>query len=70
MDLALLEQTLADAGEPGFRAKQVWEWTARGARSYDEMTNLPAALRAQLAAQVPFSSLTAVHEAQARDGTL
>ena len=28
-----------------FRAKQVWEWTARGAGGYDEMTNLPAALR-------------------------
>ncbi|HEX8122164.1 MAG TPA: 23S rRNA (adenine(2503)-C(2))-methyltransferase RlmN [Solirubrobacteraceae bacterium] len=70
MDLALLEQTLADAGEPRFRARQVWEWTARGARGYDEMTNLPAALRARLAEAVPFSTLTPVHEAQSRDGTV
>ncbi|HEX8207864.1 MAG TPA: 23S rRNA (adenine(2503)-C(2))-methyltransferase RlmN, partial [Solirubrobacteraceae bacterium] len=70
MDLALLEQTLADAGEPRFRAKQVWEWTARGASGYEEMTNLPAALRARLAEDVPFSTLTPVHEAQSRDGTL
>ena len=70
MDLALLEQTLADAGEPRFRAKQVWEWTARGAAGYDEMTNLPAALRERLGEAVPFSTLTPVHEAQSRDGTL
>jgi 23S rRNA (adenine2503-C2)-methyltransferase len=70
VDLALLEQTLADAGQPRFRARQVWEWTARGASGYDEMTNLPAALRAQLTEAVPFSSLTAVDEAQSRDGTV
>ena len=31
VDRALLEQTLADAGEPAYRAAQVWEWVARGA---------------------------------------
>ena len=61
MDVALLEQTLADAGEPRFRAKQVWEWTARGAHGYDEMTNLPAALRGRLTEHVPFSTLTPIH---------
>jgi 23S rRNA (adenine2503-C2)-methyltransferase len=34
------------------------------------MTNLPAALRAQLAEQVPFSSLALQHEAHASDGTV
>ena len=29
MDLELLRQTLADHGEPAYRAKQVWAWTAR-----------------------------------------
>lgn len=70
MDLDLLDRTLAANGEPAFRAKQVWEWTARGAASYGEMTNLPAGLREALAAQVPFSSLTLEHEAHARDGTV
>jgi 23S rRNA (adenine2503-C2)-methyltransferase len=70
VDLALLDRTLADAGEPRFRARQVWEWTARGAGGYAEMTNLPAALRSRLAQAVPFSSLIPVHEAQSRDGTL
>jgi 23S rRNA (adenine2503-C2)-methyltransferase len=70
VDLELLEQTLAAAGEPRFRARQVWEWAARGAAGYDAMTNLPAALRARLGEAVPFSTLTPVHEAQSRDGTL
>jgi 23S rRNA (adenine2503-C2)-methyltransferase len=68
MDLALLDETLAD--QPPYRARQVWEWTARGAATYGEMTNLPAALRARLEESVPFSSLRVVHESLARDGTL
>ncbi len=69
MDLALLDERLAASGEPDFRAHQVWEWAARGASGYDEMTNLPLALRERLAGEVPFSSLTEVQRALARDGT-
>jgi 23S rRNA (adenine2503-C2)-methyltransferase len=67
MDFELLQQTLA--GEPAFRAKQVWDWAARGARGYEEMTNVPAPLRERLAAEVPFSTLELVREAHASDGT-
>ena len=70
MNLELLEQTLADRGEPSFRARQVWEWTARGAAGYEEMTNLPAALRAELAETVPFSTLSVEDEARSADGTV
>jgi 23S rRNA (adenine2503-C2)-methyltransferase len=70
MDLELLSERLDAASEPRFRAKQVWAWTARGAGGYDEMTDLPAALRTRLADEVPFSSLTLEHEAHARDGTV
>ena len=69
MDLAKLERTLAERGEPAFRAGQVWEWLARGATSYEQMTNVPAALRDELAALLPLSSLVVSSEAQARDGT-
>jgi 23S rRNA (adenine2503-C2)-methyltransferase len=69
MDLELLERSLAERGEPPFRARQVWEWAARGASSYEEMTNLPAALREWLAAEVPLSTLALEHEARAADGT-
>jgi 23S rRNA (adenine2503-C2)-methyltransferase len=70
MELALLDQTLADLGQPAFRARQVWAWAARGAAGYEEMTDLPAGLRGELAERVPFSSLSVVHEAHARDGTV
>ncbi|HEY2717166.1 MAG TPA: 23S rRNA (adenine(2503)-C(2))-methyltransferase RlmN [Solirubrobacterales bacterium] len=70
MDRVLLEQTLAEAGEPSYRADQVWKWVAGGARGYEEMTNLPAALRERLAAEVPFSTLSVVEEAKADDGTV
>jgi 23S rRNA (adenine2503-C2)-methyltransferase len=69
VDLELLDRFLADRGQPAFRARQVWEWTARGASSYDEMTNLPEALREQLATEVPFSSLELEAEALSSDGT-
>jgi len=70
VDLDLLQSTLDELGEPRFRADQVWEWTARGAEGYAAMSNLPTPLREQLAARVPFSSLTLTHQAQARDGTV
>jgi 23S rRNA (adenine2503-C2)-methyltransferase len=70
MDLALLDSTLAGLGEPAFRGRQVWEWAARGAGGYDDMTNLPLGLRETLAQRVPFSSLTVQHEARASDGTV
>ena len=70
MDLQLLEQALRERGEPAFRARQVWEWTARGAAGYDAMTNLPLALREELAAAVPFSTLSVETERESRDGTV
>ena len=70
MDLELLESALAELGEPAYRARQVWEWTARGAASYDDMTTLPKALRGTLAESVPFSTLEVVAEREARDGTV
>src|SRR6476469_7442470 len=70
MDLRLLEETLRERGEPPFRARQVWEWTARGASDYGAMTNLPLALREELASAVPFSTLTVETERESRDGTV
>ena len=69
MDLKLLEEVLSARGEPPFRARQVWAWLARGGGAYAEMTDLPAALREELSARVPLSSLTVEREARAADGT-
>jgi 23S rRNA (adenine2503-C2)-methyltransferase len=70
MDHALLRDRLDERGEPAYRAAQVWEWAARGVPGYAEMTNLPAALRAALMRDVPFSTLEVEREERARDGTV
>src|SRR5881409_902114 len=70
MDRALLQERLRERGEPDYRTAQVWEWAARGAASYGEMTNLPAALRGELSAVVPFSTLEVERQAESRDGTV
>src|SRR3954465_15671415 len=68
MDLTLLQAALAD--EAPYRAAQVWEWTAKGAAGYDAMTNLPRALREELSARVPFSTLAVETQREAKDGTV
>jgi 23S rRNA (adenine2503-C2)-methyltransferase len=70
VDLTLLESTLSTLGEPPYRARQVWEWTAHGATGYEAMTNLPRALRDELEANVPFSTLTVETQRESRDGTV
>jgi len=70
MDMDLLEHTLAELGEPAFRARQIWRWAAQGAASFESMTDVPRRLRDVLADAVPFSTLTLEHEAHARDGTV
>ena len=70
VDHLALSEFLEERGEPAFRADQVREWLARGVASYDEMTNLPAALRAELEEQVPISTLTVTRSATSSDGTV
>lgn len=51
---------VSELGQPAFRAKQIEEWLwDKGVSSYDQMTNLPKALRAALAERC---SLGGVHE--------
>ena len=66
-----MTDTLRAMGEPAFRGKQVFSWLHRGAASYDDMTNLPKALREKLAAEHPFT-VPAVERKQvsAQDGTI
>ena len=66
----MLQLHLSERGEPPYRAGQVWEWAARGAAGYGEMTNLPDSLRGRLETEVPFSTLELVEEAKASDGTV
>ncbi len=43
-----LSAQLAERGLPAFRAKQIRSWLDNGVKSFDEMRNLPLALREQL----------------------
>ena len=49
MTLEELTAALGEMGEPAFRGKQVFTWLHRGARSFDEMSNLSKPLREKLA---------------------
>lgn len=46
-----IEGELAALGEPKYRAKQIFDWLSRGVRNFDEMTNLPKALKEKLKAE-------------------
>ncbi|MDQ8043110.1 MAG: radical SAM protein, partial [Patulibacter sp.] len=71
MDLKLLQETLDDLGEPSYRFDQVWGWTAKGVQSYDDMGNVPLAVREALTERVPFSTLTLTNQQESQiDGTV
>ena len=62
---------LKELGQPVFRAKQVYTWLHKGVRSYDEMTNLPKALRDTLAQNYPINPPQVVRKQESqRDGTI
>lgn len=67
-----LAEVFSGKGLPGFRAKQVYQWLhCRLAASYDEMTDLPKALREQLAEEYPLNICTvAKKQVSAADGTV
>jgi 23S rRNA (adenine2503-C2)-methyltransferase len=66
-----LGQLLAGVGEKAFRARQLYRWLHRkGAASLAEMTDLPAALRRQLAETASLSALEMAAEQRSRDGTI
>ncbi|MGB9626379.1 MAG: hypothetical protein ACPMAQ_16115, partial [Phycisphaerae bacterium] len=55
---------------PAYRARQVMEWVyGHGAATFEQMTNLPAGLRAELAAEFAIYRSTVAADAQAPDGT-
>ncbi len=78
MDLPdLRAMTLDDAeafavaqGWPRFRGEQLWRWVHhRGAREFDEMTNLSVALRDEARARVRIGTLELAEVQTSQDGT-
>ena len=65
-----LRRFLVALGEPAFRGDQVFRWLwRRGARSFADMTDLPASLRERLGAAATMGGVTTESVARSRDGT-
>src|SRR2546421_1340088 len=61
---------LGELGEQRFRADQIFQWLhARGARSFEDMTDLGKALRGRLAAALQIGSLAIDTVQTSTDGT-
>ena len=56
--------------EQKFRGKQIFKWIADGAKSFDEMTNLPAKLREDLSQKYTIFSSTVSQKLVDPDGTV
>lgn len=69
LDLDELEKILVEAGEPAYRARQIWQglyvslW-----RTPSEFTNLPVALRMKLDEEIDFTHLDPLMLLKSKDG--
>lgn len=65
-----IEELVVSLGQPRFRAKQLIQWLYKhGVESYDQMSNLPAKLREQLAIAAPLVPPVVVDAQVSADGT-
>jgi 23S rRNA (adenine2503-C2)-methyltransferase len=70
MTLDEAEAFAVEQGWPRFRGEQIWRWVHdKGARSFDDMTNLPADVRARLAERARIAGLEVAEMQTSRDGT-
>ena len=71
MTLPELTAALKELNQPAFRAKQVFTWLHKGVESYEEMTNIPQALRDVLQEKYPLQIPEVVRRQESqRDGTI
>lgn len=67
---AEIVELVENLGQPKFRAKQLEDWIwSKGATSFDQMSNLPKSLRAELAKAVSFQNITQVTRQLSQDGS-
>jgi 23S rRNA (adenine2503-C2)-methyltransferase len=71
LPLEAIAGLVAELGEKPYRARQLFRWLHRtGAASLEEMTDLPAGLRAALAERCRLTALERAQERRSRDGTI
>ena len=59
-----------ERGQPAFRGKQLFQWFSRAVTSVEEMSNLPKALREEVAAAGFYSPEVARQQVSKQDGTI
>jgi len=70
LDVAALTALVSSLDEKPFRARQLARWIhRRGARSFDEMTDLARSLRAKLGERAQIGAAAVLRDARAADGT-
>lgn len=68
---AALSEALKEMGQPAYRAKQLFSWVHKQqAASFDEMDNLPKALRAQLSQRFHLAPFEILRKQVSQDGTV
>lgn len=71
MDIEQLSKAFTDAGYPAFRARQAYEWLwKKGARGFDEMTNLSIETRQWLEQHFSILSVSIHTTRKSLDGTI
>jgi len=66
-----LQGAFAEMGQPAYRAKQVYEWMWKlGAKGFNDMSNVPAALRQLLSDKFSFQSIQLDVRQNSNDGTI
>lgn len=71
LDLEQLKAAVSDMGQPGYRAKQIYEWLwQKGAHTFAEMTNLSKDMRADLEKHFTINAITVDKIQRSNDGTI
>lgn len=71
MNLDTITQLVIDLGQPKFRALQLFKWLQSGVQSFDEMTNIPVALRERLSENCYIATVTPLRKYVSQiDGTV
>ena len=71
LSLIDLQKAFTVLGQPAYRATQVYDWFWKlGAKSIDDMSNVPAALRDVLKERYTFNSIRLDAQQQSLDGTV
>lgn len=70
LDLGELQNLVKELGQPAFRAKQLNEWIhEKNVCSFDEMTNLPVAMREKLSERFSFNVPVELVKQVSKDGS-